>query len=962
MAVIKLLDSVERLNDISDDANKLNEECDIIAKDIASKKIKLFQIIEKLENLLTNQDINLRQNGLNVLSSILAKIDKTFLNEQETKVLTSFYSIRLKDHHSLIPNVILGYLSIIQMTALSMESVIQIFHSLFNEVRCQSELQEIRHNIYLIIKIGLTNHSSSLKLMGPDFVYGVISSMDGESDPRNLMLLFEFLPQFISEFSLGHLTEEMFQVLACYFPVDFNSAGLENKEITRERLAQGLEKCLISAAAFGEFCLPLIVEKLDSEIKKAKLDSLNLLIRGSLVYGAKILQQHMDEIWPLLRRDLLTGNDQEIKSKAHEAVDQIILTIGDDITILEEYIKRIFIDLKSSLTDVQLSLYWPSIKVLETMAKAHKNACAHVLKITIPLCLGQYTTSISDSVKIHIITSFNNFLDVALSFELQIQDIPELSWTDLPSLYLNELNTSNPILKSKIIEGLSIQKLSLTPSQRELIYNKLSEIIDSDTDDIVINSCYKFLIATAKDYTDEILQLIDHKLKIDTTDEKKIQKNRLKTLAAISKLSNIGPKILMIFNEIVTSDDAEMRLFSLNCIQTMLQSENFEYDVHEYLFKNCRILSRILDHERININKHAEEISVISQILKLILRKLNAEEQKMVVDDHLKNFQDKMEENIQLIEGLITPLMSCNIYHYFDFLIERLLYITINGTHENNRLISCKLSASLINKMTNDQLERVLNIIREMVVDILENSDDDMEKKKAAVMLNIWCTKALITKGHIKSQEFLDYQLNILKNEIIGEFAGTQIKTFVDDSDSTLIAENYCIIKMFYKQRIFQNIINQNELFNNIARQNYLTAFVYLAEAMSQEILLMHLFKIVPLLIESLSLDNRQLILSTLKILQLLLKTKHTIFIDLIQNFIPTCLKLTTHSNMNVRIAAHDCLYSYCEYPTVFIKPYKDDILEKLSETIDDKKRLVRKSAVMTRTRWFLVGSPGEPE
>jgi hypothetical protein len=68
---------------------------------------------------------------------------------------------------------------------------------------------------------------AELKLLGPDFVFGVISMVDGERDPRNLLQLFGMLPQFIRMFPLGHLTEEMFDVVSCYFPVDFYSVSIK---------------------------------------------------------------------------------------------------------------------------------------------------------------------------------------------------------------------------------------------------------------------------------------------------------------------------------------------------------------------------------------------------------------------------------------------------------------------------------------------------------------------------------------------------------------------------------------------------------------------------------------------------------------------------------------------------------------------------------------------------------------
>lgn len=59
--------------------------------------------------------------------------------------------------------------------------------------------------------------------MGQDLVYGVISAVDGERNPKNLIFLFNWFPKFFKKIRLGPLTEEAFEVLACYFPVDFKA-------------------------------------------------------------------------------------------------------------------------------------------------------------------------------------------------------------------------------------------------------------------------------------------------------------------------------------------------------------------------------------------------------------------------------------------------------------------------------------------------------------------------------------------------------------------------------------------------------------------------------------------------------------------------------------------------------------------------------------------------------------------
>lgn len=108
------------------------------------------------------------------------------------------------------------------MNHLPQDSPERLFRVLFENVQCQSQVSSDRYNIYLIFTTLLRNRAEDLKAMGPDFVYGVLTSIDGEREAKNLLLLFSILPHFMKEFSLGHLTEEMFEVIACYFPVDFN--------------------------------------------------------------------------------------------------------------------------------------------------------------------------------------------------------------------------------------------------------------------------------------------------------------------------------------------------------------------------------------------------------------------------------------------------------------------------------------------------------------------------------------------------------------------------------------------------------------------------------------------------------------------------------------------------------------------------------------------------------------------
>lgn len=127
--------------------------------------------------------------------------------------------------------------------------------------------------------------------MSQQYLLGLISSMDGERDPRCLIFLFTWLPDLLATLPVGEsLVEDLFDVMSCYFPVDFRSppALTGQKEITRDELAMHLNNCLCSVASFDQFCLPLVLEKLTSALKIAKIDSLNLLVSPTFVHTSYI--------------------------------------------------------------------------------------------------------------------------------------------------------------------------------------------------------------------------------------------------------------------------------------------------------------------------------------------------------------------------------------------------------------------------------------------------------------------------------------------------------------------------------------------------------------------------------------------------------------------------------------------------------------------------------------------------
>lgn len=114
--------------------------------------INLLTVVENLGGVLTNKEPENREKGMSFFTKLLKQLPNNLLKESEVGFIAKFYADRLKDNHRVIPAVLEGYLTIIDMKNYSIENCEEFFILLFREVPCQSQVRQDRHHIYLIIK------------------------------------------------------------------------------------------------------------------------------------------------------------------------------------------------------------------------------------------------------------------------------------------------------------------------------------------------------------------------------------------------------------------------------------------------------------------------------------------------------------------------------------------------------------------------------------------------------------------------------------------------------------------------------------------------------------------------------------------------------------------------------------------------------------------------------------------
>lgn len=769
-------DLKERLDICFNDTTTLDPLCKSISSEIESGSMKLGTFVETLGSYMTDQNVLTREKGVTILSSVLTQISQDYLTESELYFITIFYCDRIKDHYNIIPSVLNGILALVNMNRLPQGAPLSLLRVMFEHVQCQSLPLSERRKIYIIFKILIENKIDDLISMGSDLVYGIINSIDGERDPNNLVLLFNVLPHFIKKFPLEHLTEEMFEVMACYFPVDFNPSGSEDLNVTREDLAKRLAPCLCVIPEFADYCIPLIIDKLYSTHRIAKLDSLNLLREGVQTFELLKVKSHLSELWTILKKEIMSEKDVEIKDAALEAITSLIKIISVDEAVCKNFINQIITDIKFALSDVQLSLYRSAQRLLETIAVISKTVCVQILQIVIPLCIGQYSTKNSSTDKIALIEILNNFVKICSHHGFCIQDVSELAWTNILQIYLDGLVIENTELKSRIFVGLMIQKAYLNDVQRTVFYNVICNEIEAGCDEIQI-ICHTAIIDFATLYLQEILLLIKDRL-LSKTDETRVEilKRRIKALTAVAKIYELGCAILPQIVTMSTSNiDNDICITALLNIQKLIASKKSDFNVHRFLYKECDIIDKLILYKT-NVIDHK---MLISNVCQLIIRNLTIEEQCAILAKYAVALNTKiLETDVTVIMNLFIPLRKDINLNISNDMVENLYNLTIGNRNLDIKQTSCKFLSVLLNKMEMADLNRIVPYLEDKIDNNLK-TDNDIELRQDTINFQIWITKAFVMRGYSKSQYFLKNLTHLLSHDEMGQFVSEQYQILV---------------------------------------------------------------------------------------------------------------------------------------------------------------------------------------
>ncbi|KAK3603029.1 hypothetical protein CHS0354_037777 [Potamilus streckersoni] len=990
-----------------------------VANGILKKEQTLLELVESLGEYLTSTETSTRARATRLLADVLSQLPFNLLSTKEAEVLTAFFCEKLQDHHSIQPPSLKGLVYLSNAMHLSNGCAETICRTIFRYVHNQSLSQSDRWLVYSVISNFLHNRLQELQSMQGDFVYGFIQAMDAEKDPRNLILAFRCARIVAQNFPISVFAEELFEVTACYFPIDFSPPPNDPFGIKKEDLILGLRGCLSASPKFAEFCLPLLVEKLTSDIVSAKIDSLQTLTACSEVYYPDSLREFQSTFFDCIKKEVFYSGDATLEAASLDCFKALVKALSRGISqqgdrkSLDDFLNEIVNECQQHFLKPELKMMLLTGRLVCAAASGSETSCCRLVHVCVPLLLEQASKCTLMGQRKNVFEVLSWFITVTAEFQFGEEDPnPLVMYKDsFLSHYILLLSETKPQLQ--VLAATCVRKiLSLTGILSETdidnIADNLFTCVMQTTVADVRQSCYSALslLSSSSPHTvisrvlpELVSRLNTYPMDADGEPDTKILTSKAfirETMASIASHPLVIEKVsYQLISHLQSSHSMEKErnleelCHTAKCLFQVVSTgvshqnllgffhSNLLPAIYDFAISLCKEYCPREDNIKIE-----DLLSSLACSIRAVVMHLDKIQLETLLNSVVKLYLDGSCEDMKLKNlpqtDKFRPLqVEWNEYSPMVTLLTSVLcavptHVCIPRETEILHILTqlikswCssrypptalyKLLAGLVNKLNNEELlQKTLDNLQDVL-----NKDGNVERGCLGVVCHSWITKALVTRGHKSGREFTEKLIKFLADADVGKEASCGFEIIVTEYDDIMTKSLGANVRMMYKQRFFvENIALLTEGFQSSqpeVKSNYLKAVSHLLKGLPVQVLMTELPKTFPLLVKSLLCDDIDLQLSTMVTFSDLTHDAPDLIAKNIDSIIPQLLKLSRYeASMKVRIAALKCIRGLTVLPLHIIVPFKASIIRALESVLDDKKRLVRKEAAGARNEWFLL-------
>ncbi|XP_028332760.1 MMS19 nucleotide excision repair protein homolog [Gouania willdenowi] len=836
------------------------------AKGVKDGQFTVLQLVEALGPCLTNSQAHTRARGVQLLSEVLLECYEE-LTEREVEVLIAFYENRLKDHYVIIPAVLQGLKALTKCTVLPPGSAVSMLRSLFQDVHVQSLMLAERACVYNMLINLMESREVELKGLGADFVFGFVQSMDGERDPRNLLLAFQIAKNLIRRgYNQGKFTEELFEVTSCYFPIDFSPPPNDPHGITKEELIQTLRDVLTGTPKFAEYLLPLLIEKLDSDVQSSKLDSLQTLASCVSEYEHKDLAEFLEGLWTSLRREVFQTSSEKIESAALAALTALTSCLSrsvlnsDSEDSLSAFMDLVLKDCKHHLCEPDLKLVWPSAKLLQAACSASNRASHMVTAAVMPALIEQYNSRTQCAHRRTLLEVVQRFVQSVKTCQSSDSDVNMFSdfreaLCTIAFSAISESNSNLQITAASVLTSLAQQKGLLSEADIQRAVDHLCRLLLIEDDDRVSLAVVECAGTLAELHPDAFITTLIPKLKehmfsepMDQDREASEQNTHhalrqrcLSALAAVSTQPCVVKESTPVILQVLSSAHKGHGGFTVEevvqaccCLQRISEkvkdTEETGRCFHDDIIPRLVALTLQATLQGESPLAQEEVLCALVPVISTSCSRLQPQLAAQTADRLVSLFLDgdvsflpdnSLPANICLLKPqkqhddscsqsqLVCLLMACVCslpktleVPQCDRLLLELEGLSCTSLHPLSYTSAAKCFAGLVNKRA--QGDSLSLLIERTIQRVCSELDCSSSSVRTQTFtLLIWVSKALLLRYHPLTSAFTDKIFSLLDDAELGPMAADSFSLLMSDSADVLSRGCHADVRIMYRQRFF---------------------------------------------------------------------------------------------------------------------------------------------------------------
>ncbi|KAI8144181.1 Dos2-interacting transcription regulator of RNA-Pol-II-domain-containing protein [Fennellomyces sp. T-0311] len=753
--------------------------------------------------------------------------------------------------------------------SISSTSASMICESMINNLPKQKLHQDSRHKILIIIEKLLQSHVEALRNASFDFVGGFITVVDGEKDPRNLLIAFELVHDVIAKFDISSHIEDLFDFIFCYFPITFKPPPNDPYRITTEDLKNGLRQCLASTPYFANFATPLLIEKLLTSTGSAKKDTMETIGLCAPAYGAHALLPHVQSIFDVLSKEVYNASSVSMESTALETIHSVVATLASGICVadIREPVEKA---IRSLLDPCVTQLQHPESKnaksagyILRAAASAADPACACVVHTIVPMLTGLLRADDTPVRRKAIVDIFNEILKGSNSLYGSLDESPRDSMDEdiasplatykreILAALMSALLAEDEHLRLSGIKGIRmivVMKQFLLPNEMQNTLHHLVRIYISYKEDQTSRLALATLVTICKLNPSSIEHNVVQALLSRLSNDKAVDVflHSLEALDALAFQPQVArtviPSLLEKLGGYLGRKDQSMDFHYAHSltrsILSAIRATSKDSQIVELaqrvvfprlLLESIKAALGLSDAWQLD----KEIIDLWAMIFAVILRSSNSSYQQVVISDAFKIFLygDLSTVPLQvdqcqplLLTPCRTPLRDISVLFPAiagncrreveapvsscpELLGSIVAKVTAQDFIFTQKLAIARLVGSIANKCMNVQMpDSIKTLVSTRLIPMINDTSSPEASRRTSVFLVSWLAKALLIKGHPFGFELLDSLVKQLDSAgDLGEEAAESFIVILHDDDLVLTKAAFANISILYKQRVFNH-------------------------------------------------------------------------------------------------------------------------------------------------------------